>query len=227
MNGSQKPQNIPAAEVCAWRRSMKSDGEPVLTLCLRLPKFSEETPALRRMERYYRALCQRWRTRWEDVLFPRACAALAAAREGSRPFRPWEATLDFTVTRSGGGVLSLYLDARELCGGGTLTVRQGDTWDLASGTPCVLADFLPGERHRRRRILTAVAEQIAARIASGESLFFESWQRAAERGFDPRRFYLTQEHIAVFYPLCTLAPRAEGIPVFMIPLPAVSDHKKS
>ena len=47
--------------------------------------------------------------------------------------------------------------------------------------------------------------QARKRIASGESLFFDDWQERMEREFCAERFYLTQEGVAVFYPLYTIA----------------------
>ena len=54
---------------------------------------------------------------------------------------------------------------------------------------------------------------------SGCSLFDPDWPRLLRRSFDPERFYLTPEGIAVFFPLYAIAPYAEGIPVFLIPYP--------
>ena len=39
------------------------------------------------------------------------------------------------------------------------------------------------------------------------------------REFDPERFYCTPEGPVVFYPLYSVAPYAEGIPVFPITPP--------
>lgn len=203
-------------EAGAWRRVLKWEGEPVLTISLRWPRLSEDLPGLRRVSRYYRQVADCWRVRWEKDLYARAQEAAAAAREASRPFTPWSADLDFTPTLRENGLLSLYQDAVERTGTPrTVTLRRSDTWELPSGTPRSLASFLPPP-HRRRRILEEVAAQIERRVASGESLFYEDWRRRLPAAFDPDRFYLTVEGAELYFPLCTVAPYAEGIPVFPI-----------
>ena len=86
----------------------------------------------------------------------------------SRPFVPWTAALDFTVTRSGGGLLSLHTDAAERHGTARpLLVRSGETWDLTSGTPVSLSSLFPSGRRWRQQVLSAIEEQCAGRAASG------------------------------------------------------------
>lgn len=128
---------------------------------------------------------------------------------------PWTAALDFTVTRSGGGLLSLHTDAAERHGTARpLLVRSGETWDLTSGTPVSLSSLFPSGRRWRQQVLSAIEEQCAGRAASGEFLFYEDWPRRVALDFDPDNFYLTEDGVVVFYPLHTLCPAAEGIPEF-------------
>ena len=193
--------------------------EPVLSLSLRAPALEGDAPQLRRIGRCFARQARAWRARWEGPLYAMACAARQAAREQSRPFTPWTAELDFTVTRSGGGLLSLRTDAAERHGAARpLLVRSGETWDLSSGVPVPLSALFPSRRWRRQ-VLSAVEEQCARRASSGEFLFYEDWPRRAAADFDPDNFYLTEDALVIFYPLHTLCPAAEGIPEFFLPLP--------
>lgn len=213
------PEAVPV-DSGTWTRVLKCEEEAVLTLSMRWPKFPEEASRMRRAGRYYRQVSECWKAHWEGPVYRDACAALAAAREASRPFHPWEAKLDFTVTCNERGLLSLYLDAYEYTGGAHgITVRQGDAWDLCSGFPRPLASFFPPRSRWRRTVLCAMLEEGRRRVAAGDTLYFDDWERTLVTGFDPCRFYLTREGIAVFYPLYTIAPYAEGIPVFTVPLP--------
>ncbi|MGM9605997.1 MAG: RsiV family protein [Oscillospiraceae bacterium] len=203
-----------------WKRVMKQDGEQVLILSIRRPAFPD-TGKTRRMERYFAEVAQQWKTRWETALFPRACQALADARETSRPFTPWQAQLDYTVTLWQPPLLSLRLDAVETGPGPRpLRVCTGETWDCGSGYPRTLRSFFPAkERRWRRQLLDNIREQAAQQLASGESLLDPDCAQVMERAFDPDRFYLTGDGIAVFYPLYVLGAYAEGIPVFTVPIP--------
>ena len=199
----------------AWKRVMKQEGEPVLTLSLRRPSFPENGKT-ERLERYFVRMAEQWQTHWETALFPRACQALSDAREASRPFEPWRAELDYTVTLWQPPLLSLYLDVTESDGTARpLRLRLGETWDCSTGYPRPLRSFFPTGEHRwRKKLLANLREQAAKRLASGESLLDPDCSQIMERTFDPERFYLTEEGPAVFYPLYVLGPYAEGIPVF-------------
>lgn len=202
-----------------WKRVMKSNGETVLTLSIRRPAFPE-TGRTRRMERYFTEIAQQWKNRWETVLFPQACQALADAKETGSPFTPWKAELDYTVTLWRPPLLSLRLDAMESGQAPRpLHIRTGETWDCACGYPRTLRSFYPAKAHRwRKSLMDALRSQAAERLASGESLLDPDCAQVMERAFDPERFYLTEEGLSVFYPLYVLGAYAEGIPVFTVPI---------
>lgn len=203
-----------------WKRVMKRDGEPVLTLSIRRPAFAD-TGKTARMERYFAQFAQQWKTRWEALLFPRACQALTNAREISKPFIPWQAELDYTVTLWRPPLLSLRLDALETGPNAKpLRVCMGETWDCACGYPRTLRSFFPAKAHRwRKALLDSLRDQAAQQLASGESLLDPDCAQIMERAFDPDRFYLTKDGVTIFYPLYVLGSYAEGIPVFTVPIP--------
>ncbi len=204
-------------EAGTWKRVMKHEGEPVISLSLRWPKLPEDCAPLRRIGRYYQQMANCWRSRWEVSLYARACAELDALRERSLPFRPWEVMLDFTVTYNEQGLLSLYTEAYEYTGGAHgITMRCGDTWCLCNGMPRPLSSFFPPKSHWKRTVLVRVTESIQAALSTGEALYFDDWETSVAREFDASRFYLTQQGVTVFYPLYTLAPYAEGIPAFLV-----------
>ena len=201
-----------------WNEMLDCEGEPVLSLAMALPVPVEEGRADRRIAQCYQRFGALWRTRWTNVLQPRACAALSEARAASRPFQPWEAELTYHITYEEGGLSSLYLDVTERRGGARpLTVRTADTWERKSGTPLPLSHFLPTSPHWRRLAVEEVQHQALDRLQGGESLFYEDVEERAARHFSPRRFYLTQEGLLLFYPMWSLGSPAEGIPEFYLP----------
>jgi hypothetical protein len=201
-----------------WRRVMRQEGAPVLELSLRRPAFPD-AGKVGRLERYFSAAAQQWEARWETVLFPRACQAQLQAREAGAPFRPWQAQLNYTVTLWQPPLLSLRLDAAEQGRGDRpMLTRLGEVWDCSTGYPRTLRSFFPARDHRwRRDLLDALRAQAQERLDSGESLLDPDCPRLLARAFDPERFYVTPEGLAVFYPLYVLGPYAEGIPVFTVP----------
>lgn len=201
-----------------WEHTKKWNGKPALALSIRRPAFPDSGKTTR-LERYFARIGEYWQSRWETVLFPEACKALAEATEGGTDFLPWQAQLDYTITLWQPPLLSLRMDAVE--SGPTsrpLRICMGETWDCSSGYPRTLRSFFPAKARRwQKDLLGSLKEQAAQQLASGESLLDPDCTQIMERTFDPDRFYLTENGIAVFYPLYILGPYAEGIPVFTVP----------
>lgn len=202
-----------------WVQQFKQGGCVVLKLSISLPRLVGDGLGVRRINRYYSRLADRWRDRWTGPLLCRAKEAHRLAQGENRPFFPWEVQADYTVTLQTPERLSLYWEAYEFTGGAHGdTVRHGDTWELPWGAPMPLRCFLPPKR-RRAFVLAQVAQQIQAQVDAGEGLYFPQWPALIKSQFDPDRFYLTPEGLAVFYPLYAIAPYAEGIPTFPLSLP--------
>lgn len=196
------------------------EGETVLRCALTWPECMGTWSGLRAINRYYERVVQVWRERWEREVYVRACLELADRRALGRPFRPWQARLTTRITRQEGGLLSLIQDGTEQAGyDRAVTVRRGDTWSLDTGAPRTLASFLVPDRRWKKHLLAQVEEQIALRLAEGESLLDPDCARRLRRVFDPERFCLTGEGVQVFFPMYALGPGSEGIPVFDLPLP--------
>ena len=209
------PVEIRRAPAGCAERVLTDGDRPLLALRARWPRLEETAPGLRRINRYYDALADRWVRRWEGPL-------LARARETLEPGAPpWRASLDFRITLLENGRLSLWLDTEEDIGERRpRRVRQGDTWEVPAGFPLSLRELLPRRRWWRGEAVAQVRRQIGERLQEGESAFYPDWLTLASRRFSPRRFYLTPEGVWVFYPPETIAPALEGFPAFCLgPLP--------
>ena len=79
----------------------------------------------------------------------------------------------------------------------------------------------------RRALLAELTAQSEARLQSGESFFYADAPARVRRFFSPQRFYLTGDSLAVFFPMLSLAPAAEGIPVFLLPRPDAAGEQNS
>lgn len=193
----------------------------LLTVRARWPRLEETSPGIRRLNRYYDALADRWLKRWEGPLQARARAVLAAGSNGEESAGinslPWSASLDFTVTLFQDGVLSLYLDTVEAVGARRpRRVRQGDAWLLPSGVPLTLRELLPRRRWWRGPVLEVVRRQAGRQLQAGEAVFYDDWVKLMSKRFSPRRFYLTPAGPVVFYPVESVAPAMEGFPTFSL-----------
>ncbi len=147
-------------------------------------------------------------------------AATARWRESVRqgyPFHPSDLHADFTVTYNAGNYLSLFTDCYEYTGGahGT-TVRRAEIWNLAGCCRMRLDGFFRGAGWRDI-FLNGIYAQINAQIAQGNDIFFDGYQAAVRRFFDPCRCYLTPGGFAIFFPQVSIAPHAAGILSFVVP----------
>lgn len=100
------------------KRTLTLCGEPVLEETLAWPEFEGKGRAVRRMTGYYRRLVRSCRLRWERETYCLACLRLAACREESRVFRPWQAGLTGEVAMEGADLLSIRMELREVRGDG-------------------------------------------------------------------------------------------------------------
>lgn len=191
------------------------DGETVLLrVQARWPRLQESGPGLKQINRYYAALSDRWKQRWEGPVLARAKAAAGPETP------PWEASLDFTVTLFQDGMFSLYWDCVEAVGSSRpRRIRQGDTWYVPDGVPVTLRELLPYRRWWRGPVLEQVRRQIGQRVSSGESIFWENWPQLASRHFSAQRFYLSENGPVLFYPEGVIAPAMEGFPSFLLEIP--------
>ncbi len=206
--------NAPPVSPRLWERTLNLEEEPVLALSVRRPAFPEKG-ALRRVECYFSRCTLLLREQWERVLYKKLCQA----RREDETFLPWQAGLNYTVTYWEPPLLSLRL---EITHSDQLHRPRlwyvGETWDCAQGRPRSLGSFFPKNRRWRQQLLTQLTEQARRRVASGETLLHPDCPETVRRQFDPDRFYLTGEGLALFYPMYLLGPYAEGIPVFTVPL---------
>ena len=163
-----------------------------------------------------RIIGQGYHARWGDLHAERA--ALAACREESRVFRPWQAGLTGEVAMEGADLLSIRMELREGRGDGRpLLSCSGVTWDWKAGAPVPLGMLLP-ERSRRRQLLEGIRQAGEGELRSGSCLLDPDWKETARRKFRASRFCLRPEGIELFYPQCSLAPAVEGVPSFRVPL---------
>ena len=193
---------------------------PVLSAAIRLPRPLPEAKdrASRRVRYYYLSQSRAFLRYCETWLLPRAQAAARSSLASSVPVFHVLAELDYQVTWNQNGLWSLYTQSREILGTGTPFLRRwGDTWDLTSGFPLPLSACCPRTYPWRKQLLAELTRTVRSQEAAGASRFYENWHRALRQHLNPRNFYLTEQGLALFYPMQTIAPSLAGLPVFRIP----------
>ena len=196
-------------------RQFPPDDLPLLTARLRLPRW--EGQGGRRFDRYYAAYARAFFSYCQHTLLPRATELLALAQASGGAIPAWHIALDTAVTLHTDRYLSLYTDTAEQTDGRRLVVRRGDTWDLAENTPLPPGKLFPGASVPRRRLIGAITDQILRRQEQGMAVYHPNWRRAIRAAFSADHFYLTPEHLCLFYQMYAIAPALEGVPVFRIP----------
>lgn len=200
------------------RREWTVDGIPVLTAELSLPRpVGEGGRVARRLARYYQLYARSYLRYCERWLFPQSAEACRLALETSAPLPQDSARLSYCVTCNGGGVLSLYTESVERCGGRLERRRHGDTWDLFTGYPIPLAACFPKKSPWRKALLRLSEAEIERRERAGAARYQEGWRRLLRRNFNPDHFYLSETELFWFWQMFTIAPSAEGVPVFSMP----------
>lgn len=197
------------------RREWTADDIPVLTAELSLPRpVGESGQAIRRLDRYYQLYARSYLRYCERWLFPQSAEAYRLALETSAPLPQDSARLSYHVTCNGGGVLSLYTESAETCGGHTERRRRGDSWDLLTGYPVPLSACFPRKSPWRKTLLRRSETEIERQERAGAARYYEGWRRLLRRNFNPDHFYLSETELFWFWQMFTIAPSAEGIPAF-------------
>ncbi len=191
------------------------DEIPLLTLDALLPHWEDQHS--RRFNRYYRALADAFDRACRTQLLPQAEALYRQALTDAAPLPQWHAALRARFTYRTDSLVSLCTDTVLTGTPYRQIFRRGDTWELRHGLPLALPDFFPPRAPYRRRMLRDAEAQIEAEQAQGISLYHADHPQLLRRYFHPHRFYLTEEGLCFFYPACTIAPAAEGIPTFCLP----------
>ena len=191
------------------------DDLPLLTARLRLPRWDGSGGT--RFDRFYRSYGHAFFSYCQKVLLPRAQSALELARENGGALPEWDIQLDTVVTLQRESLLSLYTDTAERCGGRRLTLRRSETWDLSDGSLLSLSQLFSGGSSWRSRLLRNAADQIRQQQELGVARYHPDWQRRLRTAFSADHFYLTEQGLCLFYQLYSIAPAAEGIPVFTLP----------
>ena len=201
------------------RQTLSLQGEPVLEYALVRPQIRDGGRGGRRLDRYYQHLAEVWRRRWSRALYWHACLDLARCREQSHPVHPWQAHLEGRVLFQDQDSLSIRLDAEEVHGDGRpLRVRMGDVWSLPEGVPLPAGACFPGDRRWWLHLTRKLREQGEVRRAAGDCFLDPDFGPRLRQFLSPHRYCRTPEGLEFYVPQCALAPAAEGVVAFSLPL---------
>lgn len=201
-----------------WQLTLQ--GEPVLTCQLTRPQLTGRGRGVRAINRYYQRVAETWKRRWDRELYLRACLDLADRTAAGKSFQPWQAQVDTCVTLDNGELLSLWQEGRERQGNRpAFVVRTGDSWHVQTGAPVVLKELFRGVMNWRKHVLVQLEQQVRQRLEQGESLLFQHCTDLAKAQFDPKRFWLEEDGLRIFYLPEVLGSRVEGTIVFAISIP--------
>ena len=154
------------------------------------------------------------------ILFERAKeqAGFLPPDETSFPSYQWQIT--YQITYNEGCVTSLYADHYSYMGGAHgSTLRTSNTWNFKNGkriclpTCFSMSDF---DLSLQRALFQTIEEQIAKRLRTSPSSFFEDYPSLLREHFRPENFYLVPEGMMIYFQQYDIAPYASGIPEFLI-----------
>lgn len=157
-------------------------------------------------------------------LYPAAVKQYNTAKTQNFPFNAFEFVEVFEPTYCKKPLISLFYDLYEFTGGAHgNTIRKGNTWDMRKGTMIPLEALFERDYDYKSFILRYIESDARRRQITGMAHYFEGLSENLHKYFDEKNFYLTEEGIAIFYPLYTIAPYVEGIQVFIIPYQLFGD----
>jgi len=150
---------------------------------------------IRRIERFYRSIFASFRRYCITRLLREAQKSLESSPEGE--FECYFVALKWAVTLKTDSLLSLRYDRTEIKGRHDRSfLRYADTWHLPSGRVAELKDFLSAKSRKE------IVSQIVNFFETGDGTIKNlrpDHKKRARTCFSPRRFYLTERGVVLFY----------------------------
>lgn len=213
-------EELRLGEALTQERSWEADGVTVLTASVTLPQLAGAGGCAKRFNRYYRRFCRAYLTYCKQVLLPEAADSCRAAMAVSAPWSAAHAELSWRVSLCAGDVMSVVCDARETIHGlPPFFIRRSEVWDLGMGLPMPLDEFFPMHTRCKKALLRFAREETLRRVEAGAA-YRENWRAMLRRTLNVRNFYLTDDGLCFFYPLCAVACASEGIVTYTMPYDA-------
>lgn len=212
--------NSVIVEAHSSERELKTKDQVLLTYNLKYPQFRTEryNDFIEKLNLYYSTKNTLFLRFDIKRLYQLAYEDYQASVKNGYPFHPYEVYSDFTVTYNKDCIISMYFDTYEFTGGAHgNTVREADTWNLATDSKVELSDLFVYPMGFEEYVTKNIIQQIEESIQSGDNIYFEDYKQTVVEKFNKRDFYLTEDGVVIFYQLYDIAPYSSGIRTFLIP----------
>lgn len=134
------------------------------------------------------------------------------------PIRQFEAYVEYYITYNQNCAISLYFDQYEYAGGAHgLTIRNSDTWNLTKSKKIDLYELIPNKTNVKDYVIDNISYQIEEELNTGDSPYFEDYNKLVRDTFRVNNFYLTTEGVILYFQQYDIAPYSSGLPTFLIP----------
>lgn len=177
-----------------------------------------------RFNMHYRQRAQKNYRYASSRFYQAAVKQYNVAKAQNFPFHNFEYLEVFETTYCKKPMISLYYDIYEFTGGAHgNTIRKGNTWDMRKGNLIMLESLFVNDYDYMPTMLKYIESEAKRRQITGMANYFDDLSGNIKKYFDPKNYYLTDEGLAIFYPLYTIAPYSNGIQVFIIPYQIFGD----
>jgi len=208
------------AEIITERilEELTSEGVTMVTVSIDYPIVTGvDKKALKRINAFYGHQAVALLRHVKKRIMSAAIAEYSHSLAKSTPFKPFEVSASFVVTYDGDDILSIYRDVHIRGGGYRASKRKSETWDTVYGWFVELTSFFPSGENYRKVLIKSAIKTVEKQRRTGANSYFENFQKLIRKNFSPHNFYITDEGITIFFNETTIAPRAEGILVFVLP----------
>ena len=199
------------------QQTLTLSGQPVLEYQLCFPQLTQSGLAGRFISAYYRRMAHVWERRWQQEVYLRACLDFSQRQAAGKPFIPWQGSLQGELTLLEVPFLSVHFSGLEKQGNiNPCRVSWGDVWNMKTGAPCHWRDFLEPP-HTKAHLAQQIKAQGTQQAAASARFFLPNWETQINSNLPAKEFWLTQEHLHLSFPQCSISPAVEGTPEFVFP----------
>lgn len=192
---------------------------PVFIYKIKYPFFTTtcSTSAAQSINEHYDSASKEKEVYCRTVLYPQAVKSARYIPSNQPPFNSYTFESNYQITYNTNCITSLYMEQYTYMGGAHgATQRNSDTWDFNTGNQLKLESFYPHNPAFSEDILKEIEQQIAGRLKTTPSSYFNNYSELLRETFRQENFYLSPMGIVIYFQEYDIAPYATGIPEFLL-----------
>lgn len=165
------------------------DKEEILQWNRRIPQFSGNKKAEKRLQLYYNRVSEVWEQRWRTIIYWRATADFIEKRENSKVFHPWKVVLSIESAETQTDYLTIGISAEEKqCRALAHVTFQSQIWNKSLGVPVLWSEVEKSLPWKKIELINELQQEARKRE---DILWREGYEEGIRKNFSKNRIFFS------------------------------------